>query len=428
MKRRTFTAMLGGLFVPAASMELIQPAFAATDFPANPTTKPGYSRDFGEEFDGTFLGSGTWLPYYLPHWTTRNLAAAHYSVSNSVLSLRLDQNMTAWCPTYDGTVRCSSITSYERNYFHQFKGYNGSMQLNHSEPLFDGYSTQYGYFEMRAKGPNCGGGGHAAWWMVGDHADQNADGTGGTRTGEIDITENLFSDLNSWVPKIFKWSDPKLSNMRTNISVSGDPASEFHVYGMEWTPGGLEFFYDNQYVGRLDGSPSYPMGMLLGLYTDTSWSGAANSTWPKTWHIDYIRVHKPNGSYIAYRLKNRNTGQYMHIENKTGKVQLSTSIPSDYWSSHWFVNTDNYGYTRFRNKWTGDALNNQTPSGAVQYSHVLDTWWSADWVLETHGDYKRIRNRNTGDYLHNENNLGYVQEGSAPTTWWSADWTLETVS
>ncbi|MGV9384984.1 hypothetical protein ACWDRB_54900 [Nonomuraea sp. NPDC003707] len=49
------------------------------------------------------------------------------------------------------------------------------MKINHNEPTFNGYSTRYGYFEMRAKGPNTGGGGHTAWWMVGTQ-DEIADG------------------------------------------------------------------------------------------------------------------------------------------------------------------------------------------------------------------------------------------------------------
>ncbi|MFF3501077.1 family 16 glycosylhydrolase [Streptomyces sp. NPDC003247] len=430
MKRRSFNALLGASLLSAASMQLTRPAFAATtsDFPANSTTKSGYTLDFQEEFESSSLDTDKWLPYYLPHWSTRELSAPRYSISDSALALRIDEDQPAWDPVNDGIVKCSSIQTYERNYLHQFNGWDGQMEINHSEPDFNGYTTQFGYFEMRAKGPNCGGGGHTAWWLVGDQADQASDGTGTLRSGEIDIVENAFSNLGSWTPTLHKWTDPSYNKTNTTMTIDGDPANEYHVYGMEWTPTGLEFYYDNEYKGRIAGSPLYPMGMMLGLYTDASWSGSANDTWPKTWYVDYVRVFKPDAGYSVYRLKNRSTGQYMHLQDKTGQVQLATSVPSTYWSGHWYTRTDSSGYTRIRNRWTGDFLNNQTPSGAVQYSHIADKWWSADWVLETNGSYVRIRNRNTGDYLHAENKLGYVEESAAPTTWWSADWSLEATS
>lgn len=173
-------------------------------------------------------------------------------------------------------------------------------------------------------------------------------------------------------------------------------------------------------------------GGTSGIYTDAS-TGSANNVWPKTWSIDYVRVFKPDAGYPPvtqlglFRLKNRNTGQYMHIEDKNGTVQLSSTIPSSYWSSQWYEESYD-GYRRFRNRWTGDYLHNEGALSRVQYGPISDTWGSAQWSLITNGSYVRIKNRNRQDYLHNENQLGYVQEGAVQPTWWSADWTLEPVS
>jgi hypothetical protein len=429
---RRQAAAVAALALVLTSAQALSPSPAlAASFPANPLAKPGYTLDFDEEFNDTSLDTSKWLASYLPHWSTRALAAPRYDVSGGSLNLRLDSDQPAWNPDQDGTVKVSSIQTYERDYLHQFHGFNGTMQLNHHEPTFNGYATRYGYFEMRAKGPNTGGGGHTAWWMIGTQDDQDAAGNGAHQTAEIDVTENLLSAPNQWVPKLHPWADSSVHDTAKSVTTSGDPANEYHIYAMNWTPDGLQFYYDNQLVTSIDQAPNYPMAMLLGIYTDTSWSGAPNAVWPKTWNIDYLRVYKANIGYTTesgpYRIKDRNTGQYMYIEDKTGKVELSSTVPANYWSSQWYL--ESYGgYTYLRNRWTRDYLNNESKTASVQYGPVQFDWWSAQWTLQDNGSYKRILNRNSADFLNAENRLGYVEEGAAPPTWWSADWALESAS
>ena len=49
---------------------------AMSDFPPNPLARPGYVLAFGDEFDGDALDLGQWLPFHLPHWSSRRLARA----------------------------------------------------------------------------------------------------------------------------------------------------------------------------------------------------------------------------------------------------------------------------------------------------------------------------------------------------------------
>jgi len=148
------------------------------------------------------------------------------------------------------------------------------MTLNHHEQIFTGYSTRYGSFEMRAKGSNAGGGGHTAWWMVGTQEDQDASGDGAHQSAEIDVTENLMSDPRQWLPKLHPWTDTSIRDSAKNVTLTGDPADEYHLYAMDWTPDGLS----NHMVTSIDQAPNYPMGMLLGIYTDAS-TGPANNVW-----------------------------------------------------------------------------------------------------------------------------------------------------
>ena len=402
------------------------PAFAA-DTPANPTAKGGYTLDFSDEFNGTTLNTSTWLPYYLPHWSTRTLSAAHYNVSNGALNLQLVSGQKPWCPTYDPGVKVSSICTYEKNYLHRFAGTN--MALNHSESEFNGYTTKYGYFEIRAKGPSCGGGGHCAWWMIGCQDDQDSNGLNYTQSAEIDCTENLFSNMNSWSPKIHPWSDNNIVNTTFNITTAGNAANEYHIYAIDWTPNGVGYYFDNKMYAFTTSSPSYRMMTMFSIYTsDNMWSGNDNGVYPKTWSIDYFRVWKSNAGYTStpsyYYLINRNNGQLLNMENSTGKVEC-TAGSENWWTAQWLLEYHD-GYTRFKNRQTGYYMNEEHMYGYEEYSNLGNpNWWSCDYSQVTNGSYIRLQNRYTGKIVNNENNLGYAQStASLPTSYWSGDWIL----
>ncbi|GAA4441779.1 family 16 glycosylhydrolase [Actinokineospora soli] len=418
IRRATFAVVLlatAGTLVPA-------PAQAA-DFPPNPTTKTGYTLDFQEEFSGTSLDTSKWLPYYLPHWTpTRENAKARYTIANGVLTERLDADTPAWNAQYDGTVKISSIQSYNADYWHRF---NYSMPLDHSEPTFNGYTTRYGYFEVRAKLANVGGGGHQAFWLVGTD-----DKTSTSQNPEIDMIETFFSKPTTWRIAAYGWGDPDFLGQWTlheDPVPSGSPTQEYHVYGMDWSPTKLDFYYDNQLYKTINDAPNMPMGMIMGIYTDAG-SGQHNDVWPKSWNVDYVRVFKKDGGYpTAYeQIINRQTGQKVHIENRTGTAQYG-AIPATWWSGHWTREAVD-GRTRFRNRWTGEYLNAEANDGYTHAGSVQPTAWSSQWTLETVDGRSRIKDRQHGKYMHTESLNGNVQHGTVPSTYWTSQWTFQPVA
>jgi hypothetical protein len=130
-----------------------------------------------------------------------------------------------------------------------------------------------------------------------------------------------------------------------------------------------------------------------------------------------------------YRIKNRWTGDYLHIENldQDGKVQ-SGAAPVGTWSSHWFLLTEG-GYTRFVNRWTGDMLHVEGLKGWVQYGRIPDSCISGQWTLEDVQGYKRLRNRwQPNAYVHIEDKLGYAQyKDNVPQASVSSQWSFEQV-
>jgi hypothetical protein len=65
--------------------------------------------EFDETFEGDALDLSRWLPYYLPHWSSRERAAARYEIGGGFLRLLIEQDQQPWCPELDGAVRVSSL-------------------------------------------------------------------------------------------------------------------------------------------------------------------------------------------------------------------------------------------------------------------------------------------------------------------------------
>jgi hypothetical protein len=66
-----------------------------------------YELEFDEPFDGDVLARDRWLPYYLPHWSSRERSAARYEIGGGVLRLLIDADQGPWCPELDGEVRAA---------------------------------------------------------------------------------------------------------------------------------------------------------------------------------------------------------------------------------------------------------------------------------------------------------------------------------
>lgn len=303
----------------------------AADMPANPVDKPGYTLDYADEFNGDSLDKSKWTDYYLPHWSKNpENAKANYRFENGCLVEYITKDQQAWSPEHDGTVKSSAIMSFDKSWIHNFSGTMDNQDRN----TWYGYKTKYGYFEIRAKLANCGGGGHQAWWMVGMQQDTN-DWFNSKQTGEIDILETFFSTPNAWRTAAYGWNDPNFQTswwINQDAVPQGNPTEEFHIYAMDWTPNSLKFYYDNQLVRVIYGSPDYEMGTILNIYTDAG-SGEHNDIWPKEWYVDYYRVWKSDKGYDKneteeYLLRNHQTGKYAYIDPEKANVQYG-DIPEN---------------------------------------------------------------------------------------------------
>ena len=256
-----------------------------------PSDKEGYRLVFEDEFDGESINESRWLSRYFPHATTRNCDTT-YRMKDGKLCLYIDQNTENYADYT--SMKVSSVQTYEKNLLHP-----GAVTTNVTDVQpYESFTCKYGYFEMRAKLPACGGGGHVAWWLIGTQDDAKSDGTSSVQNGEIDILETTLLRTNTFSPKVHKWDDESLSEYENEVTLPGDYADEYHIYAMDWTPSGITFYVDGEVIGRTDRAPQYRMAMLLGIYTDgAAWSGAANQVYPKEFSIDYVRVYQKAEGY-----------------------------------------------------------------------------------------------------------------------------------
>lgn len=172
------------------------------------------------------------------------------------------------------------------------------------------FAFKYGRVEIRAKLPS-GTGTWPALWMLGKNIDESGGywaikGYGNTAwpaCGEIDIMEHWGSNQNFVQSAIHTPSSFGNTSNLGGRNVAG-VSTDFHVYGMLWTPEKLEFTVDG--VVHYTYSPSsknpdtWPFDLeqylLLNLAILPSISNAFSSA---TLEVDYVRIYQDAPSSIA---------------------------------------------------------------------------------------------------------------------------------
>ena len=264
------------------------------DFPANPIDKPGYILEWNDEFDGPQLDTGKWLPFYLPHWSSRERSRPRYIFRDRMLVLQITEDQEPWCPEFDGEVKASCIQTGlfagpVGSQLGQLR-FNDQVVVREAQTNIQLYTPQYGYFECRARGIDTPGN-HVSLYMIG-YEDTSE------KCGEINMFEIFGKDVRatSTIVRygIHPWRDPKLTDEFYEDLLDIN-ATQFHIYAHEWTPLHIDFYVDNQKIRRTDQSPGYPMQFMLSIYELPG--GDAKSGYPREFVVDYLRAYRPEAGY-----------------------------------------------------------------------------------------------------------------------------------
>jgi len=251
-----------------------------------------YELEFDETFEGDGLDTDRWLPYYLPHWSNRELSAARYELLDGELRLLIEADQQPWCPELDGDVRVSSLQTGE------FAGplgssigqhrFNPAAVVREPQPNVRLYTPQYGRIELCGKAVDDP---HAmvALWMIGYEDDPHC-------SAEICVCEifgrDVAADRVAVGVGVHPFGDPEIVDDFSRETIEID-ARDFHVYAAEWTPDDVTFFLDGNSLKRVDQSPAYPMQLMLGIYElPPTGDDERPPSYPIVFVVDYVRGYR----------------------------------------------------------------------------------------------------------------------------------------
>jgi hypothetical protein len=242
--------------------------------------------EFSDDFRGPALDRSKWLPYYVPHWSSRAATAAFAQTGPGGLVLSIAPGQQPWLPEFDGPLRVSSIQTGE------FAGPLGSgrgqlrfkpgLTVREEQPTERLFVPHHGRFEMRAR-MELHPGQLGALWMIGFEDEPD-------RSGEITIME-IFGDsvdgesaeLGHGIKAV---NDPRLVTDFAASRLDFSPA-DFHVYGALWDDDGDSFYFDGRLLRRVPQSPAYPMQFMLNVYELTP-----SAAPPPLMQVDWLRGYR----------------------------------------------------------------------------------------------------------------------------------------
>jgi beta-glucanase (GH16 family) len=250
--------------------------------PPRPSVPEGYELTWSDEFDADFLDRSKWnFRTDTKHWSTqlpRNIA---FSDSNLLITL----NKIA----HDGTDLNTTAAVLSKS-FYGYVPEGGEGQYT-GGGVISKDAFGYGYFETRMR-IMAGKGWHSSFWLM------SHDGSGGTGTAaadlELDIVENDSIDPLSYGVTTHKWKGGHESYGQKRVATL--PLFDYHVYGCEYTPAVVKYFFDGELVQTVDIS-SLPQGKFNIWLTSIGSSlgdtdSVDDSRLPGHVDFDYVRFYR----------------------------------------------------------------------------------------------------------------------------------------
>ncbi|MDQ8180343.1 sulfatase-like hydrolase/transferase [Pelagicoccus sp. SDUM812005] len=220
--KKVFTlASLSILTIAALAAQGIDPASDPNVQPYEGTDVRDYKLTFSDEFEGTEIDESKW--YYRTGsklWSTQ--LPANNSVSDGLFRIHLKKERVEENDT----------------------DYTGGGIITHKQ-------FRYGYYEATMKVPT-GQGWHSSFWMMRDAVLEEL--PLGTTHIELDPAENDSSDPYHFQTDAHRWLPGDHRKYGTKQIHTDKPLTEFNVYGLEFTPEVLRYFFNGELVSETDAS------------------------------------------------------------------------------------------------------------------------------------------------------------------------------
>jgi len=245
--------------------------------PTSPEGRPGRSSGgrFEDRFVGPELDPGTWLPHYLPAWSSRARTRAHYSLDNAGLTLDIPADHPVWCAgDHDPPLRVSGLQSGSwsgpvGSAYGQQRFREGQV-VREEQERFEGWLPSAAHGRARVEisarmelSPRS----MAALWLSGFEDDEAQE-----RCGELCVFEVFGKDLGaSGSPSaevgvgVKAFRDPALTQDFAAPRLAIDVTTP-HLYAVDWNSDEAVFSVDGRPVRRCPRPPTYPLQLMLAVF------------------------------------------------------------------------------------------------------------------------------------------------------------------
>jgi hypothetical protein len=257
---------------------------------------------FEDDFSGPVLDPDTWLPHYLPAWSSRERSAASHRVGAEGLTLEVPVDHPVWCAgDHEPPLRVSGIQSgswsgpvgspYGQQRFRE------GQTVVEAQERFEGWLPAAGAGRARVEisarmelSPRS----MAALWLNGfeDDAAQQ-------RCGELCVFEIFGKDLGpAGSPSaevgvgVKAFRDPALTQDFAAPRVPID-VTEPHLYAVEWDTDEAVFSVDGRPLRRCRRPPAYPLQLMLAVFDFPAWSAGDDDHLVPRLVVDRVAGSRP---------------------------------------------------------------------------------------------------------------------------------------
>lgn len=160
----------------------------------------------------------------------------------------------------------------------------------------DKFEQQYGRIEARIKLP-WGQGLWPAFWMLG----ANIDEVSWPQCGEVDIMEYRGQEPTKLHGSIHGPGYSAANAVTKSYELVNDRFdTDFHIFGVEWTPNYINFYVDNVLYNQITPADAngewvfnQPFFIILNVAVGGNFVGAPNAStvFPQAMEVDYVRVY-----------------------------------------------------------------------------------------------------------------------------------------
>jgi len=224
------------------------------------------------------------------------------------------------------------------------------------------------------------------------------------------------SQMTSFATTPMGWSNPSLFGSVYITNCSGNFSSASSSVPSSVAPSSSR----SSSSSSIAPSSSVPSSIAPSSSAPSSIAPSSSSAAPSS-----ISSSSSSVAAASYRIVNRWKNTYLY--DAGDYVGYGTSATTN--AYRWTVENVGSGFIELRNVATGDYMHIENQTGRIQATTRNAAWDSSKWLLETvDSGFVRVKNRwQPSQFIHVENQTSYAQHGLVYPAWWSAQWKLEPV-